>query len=143
MKILESQNAVLSNFEVYQHLLNEQYKFRDHERKKKVPRNAQTIVKEVLEYFKTPPSPLSQHPITYNGLTVHRLVDQLHNYELSKGEMIIILNVRPENLAVLSSCIEDFMTRFTEDQQNEMQAIIEQVLGPFPPKEHAEDGEAA
>lgn len=47
MKILESQNAVLTNFEVYQHLLNEQYKFKDHERKKKVPRNVQTIIKEV------------------------------------------------------------------------------------------------
>lgn len=47
MKILESQSAVLSNFEVYQHLLNEQFKFRDHERKKKVPRSVQTITKEV------------------------------------------------------------------------------------------------
>lgn len=98
---------------------------------------------QVLEYFKTPPSPLSQQPVTYNGFTIHRLVDQLHDYDLSKGEMIIILNVRPENLAVLSACIEDFMTRFTEDQQNEIQAIIEKVLGPFPLREHAEDGEAA
>lgn len=98
---------------------------------------------QVLEYFKTPPNPLSQQPIVYNGFTIHRLVDRLQEYDLSKGEMIIILNVRPENLAVLSACIEDFMTRFTEDQQNEIQVIIEEVLGPFPPKEHAEDGEAA
>lgn len=47
MKILESQNAILTNFEVYQHLLNEQYKFKDPERKKKVPRATQTIIKEV------------------------------------------------------------------------------------------------
>lgn len=52
----------------------------------------------------------------------------------------MILNVRPENPAILSTCIEDFMTRFTEDQQNEIQAIIEDVLGPFPQRE--EDGEA-
>ncbi|KAF3766310.1 hypothetical protein M406DRAFT_339562 [Cryphonectria parasitica EP155] len=143
MKILESQNAVLTNFEVYQHLLNEQYKFKDHERRKKVPRNVQTIVKEVLEYLKTSPNPFSQQPITYNGFTINRLVDRLHNYDLTKGEMIMILNVRPENLAILSSCIEDFMTRFTEDQQQEIQTIIEEVLGPFPVREHAEEGEEA
>lgn len=50
MKILESQNAVLTNFEVYQHLLNEQHKFKDPERKKKVPRSTQTIIKEVRVY---------------------------------------------------------------------------------------------
>lgn len=55
--------------------------------------------------------------------------------------MIMILNVRPENPAVLSACVEDFMTRFTEDQQAEIQAIIEELLGPFPQREEAgEDG---
>lgn len=54
----------------------------------------------------------------------------------------MILNVRPENLAVLSTCIENIYGRYTEDQQNEIQAIIEEVLGPFPPKEYAgEEGE--
>lgn len=46
MKILESQNAVLTNFEVYQHMLNEQHKFKQPDRKKKVPRNVQNIIKE-------------------------------------------------------------------------------------------------
>lgn len=53
----------------------------------------------------------------------------------------MILNVRPENPAILSACIEDFMTRFAEDQQNEIQAIIEETLGPFPQREEAEEGE--
>lgn len=47
MKILESQNALLSNFEVYQHMLNEQHKFSDRDRKKKVPRSVQALIKEV------------------------------------------------------------------------------------------------
>lgn len=46
MKILESQNAVLSNFEVYQHVLNEQHKFKHPDRKRKVPRSVQNIIKE-------------------------------------------------------------------------------------------------
>lgn len=47
MKILESQSAVLTNFEVYQHLLNQEYEFKQHDRRKKVPRSVQNIVKEV------------------------------------------------------------------------------------------------
>lgn len=47
MKILESQNAVLTNFEVYQHLINEQHKFKEPDRRKKVPRSVQSIVKDV------------------------------------------------------------------------------------------------
>lgn len=82
---------------------------------------------------------MSQQPITYNGFTIRRLVEKLRDYDLSKGETIMILNVRPENLAILSACVED-MTRYTEDQQNEIQAIIEEVLGPFPPREQPEEG---
>lgn len=47
MKILESQSAILTNFEVYQHLLNEQQKARLPERKRQVPRNVQTVIREV------------------------------------------------------------------------------------------------
>lgn len=67
-------------------------------------------------------------------------MEKLRDYDLTKGEMIMILNVRPENGAVLSACVDDFVTRFNEDQQMEIQTIIEEVLGPFPPKEHAEEG---
>lgn len=143
MKILESQSAVLTNFEVYQHLLNEQWKFRQPDRKKKVPRATQTIIKEVLEYLRTAPNPFAQTPTPYDGFTVGRLVTRLADYDLSKGENIMILNVRPENPAILSTCIEDFMTRFTEDQQAEIQAIVEQVLGPFPQKEGEQEQDDA
>lgn len=48
MKILESQSAVLSNFEVYQHLLTEQAKYqKNYERKKQVPKNLQLAISQV------------------------------------------------------------------------------------------------
>lgn len=47
MKVLESQSATLTNFEVYQHLLNEQQKAKLPDRKRQVPRNLQTVIKEV------------------------------------------------------------------------------------------------
>lgn len=99
---------------------------------------------QVIEYLRTSPNPFSQDPITYDGFTIGRLVTRLSDYDLTKGETIMILNVRPENAAILSTCIEDFMTRFTEDQQNEIQAIIEEVLGPFPQREEEQqEGEGA
>lgn len=99
---------------------------------------------QVIEYLRTSPNPFGQDPITYDGFTIGRLVTRLSDYDLTKGETIMILNVRPENAAILSTCIEDFMTRFTEDQQNEIQVIIEEVLGPFPQREEEQqEGEAA
>ncbi|KUI58647.1 DNA-directed RNA polymerase III subunit rpc9 [Cytospora mali] len=136
MKILESQNAVLTNFEVYQHLLSEQAKYqKNYERKKQTPKNLQTVIREIIEHFRTSPDPLSQRPITYDSSTIGRLVERLRDYDLTKGEVIMILNVRPENIAILNCLVEDAESRFNEDQQNEMIAIIEEVLGPFPVKE--------
>lgn len=100
------------------------------------------MYRQLLEYLRTTPNPFAQKPVTYNGFTIHRLVEKLSPYDLTKGETIMILNVRPENLAVLSTCIENVHGRYNEDQQNEIQAIVEEVLGPFPPKEYAaEEGE--
>ncbi|CAN8103968.1 unnamed protein product [Discula destructiva] len=141
MKILESQSAVLTNFEVYQHMLNQEYEFKQPDRKRKVPRSVQNLVKELLEYFRTAPNPFAQEPLTYNGFTIRRLITRLDPYELTKGETIMILNIRPENLAVLSTCIEDLIGRYNDDQQAEILAIIEEVLGPFPPKEYVAEGE--
>lgn len=92
--------------------------------------------------MRTAPNPFGQKPVTYNGFTIRRLVEKLQDYDLTKGEMIMILNNRPENAAILNACIEDLITRFTEDQQYEILAIVEEVLGPFPPKEEVADEDA-
>lgn len=69
------------------------------------------------------------------------MVARLDQYDLAKGETIMILNLRPENLAVLSTCIENLIDRYTDDQQAEMLAIIEEILGPFPPKDETPEEE--
>lgn len=93
----------------------------------------------MLEYLQTAPNPFAQKPLTYNGFTIRRLITRIDQYDLAKGEVMMILNLRPENAAVLSTCIEDLMGRFTEDQINEILAVIEEVLGPFEPKEHYDE----
>jgi len=61
MKILESQNALLSNFEVYQHIVDQRK--RDKAQGRRVPGNAHQVMTEVrLSFFapdtkKTRPSP--------------------------------------------------------------------------------------
>lgn len=70
-------------------------------------------------------------------------MEQLQPYDISKGEMIMILNVRPTNAAVLSACIEDLPVRLTDDQQNELLGIITEVLGQFPLPDGQDDGGAA
>ena len=69
-------------------------------------------------------------------------MEQLQPYDITKGEMIMILNLRPINAAVLCTCVEDMAERFTDDQQIEMLNIIAEVLGQFPPRED-QGGDAA
>ncbi|KAG6360607.1 hypothetical protein INS49_011671 [Diaporthe citri] len=138
MKVLESQSAILTNFEVYQHLLNEQQKSKLPDRKRQVPRNLQTAIKEVIDQLRTQPDPLSQRPVTYDATSISRLVERLRDFDLTKGETIMIVNQRPDNPAVLAACVEDAESRFDEEKQQEILAIIAEVLGPLPVKEAAE-----
>lgn len=99
---------------------------------------------QVLYYLRTAPSPLSQKPLTYDADSIARLVERFRDYDLTKGEMIMIINQRPANGAQLDACVEDMFDRFTEDQQNEMLEIIAEVLGSPPPREEEPDeGEGA
>jgi hypothetical protein len=47
MKILESQSAVLSNYEVYTHLIAQRERYAKKELKGRRPGNLETVVKEV------------------------------------------------------------------------------------------------
>jgi hypothetical protein len=153
MKILESQNAVLSNYEVYQHLVDHQRTLKTKQRRG--PGNLATLIKEVchvlfmagiyvyihadmpqvLAYLQTPPSPLSKQEQThhYDGEVVTRLLEGLANanlnQDLAKGEVLMILNLRPSSIAVLSTVIEDMEERFSDDEQAAILEVIVQVLG--------------
>ena len=49
--------------------------------------------------------------------------------DLSKGEMLMIVNLRPTNIAVLNTVVEDMLERFTEDEQQTIIDIITETLG--------------
>ncbi|KAM0665151.1 hypothetical protein MY8738_002409 [Beauveria namnaoensis] len=141
MKIIEAQSAVLPNYEVYQHVAaqKDQYK----KTKRRGPPNMETVARELLQYLRTAPSPLSQTPITYTPSCIKTLIERLQPFELSKGEVVMILNLRPSSVAALNTVIEDMGERYTEDEQEQLVTIISEVLGQFdePEPQEAADGD--
>ncbi|KAG6062014.1 hypothetical protein E4U17_005376 [Claviceps sp. LM77 group G4] len=129
MKIIEAQSAVLSDYEVYQHLSDQRNSYKQN--KRRGPPNMETVVRELLQYLRTEPNPLSQQPLTYTLDCIAQLLEKLRPYELSKGEVVMVLNLRPASVAGLNTIIEDMSERFSEEQQEDMVNIVAQVLGRF------------
>lgn len=105
----------------------------------------------MLAYLRQKPSPLEKQDETqaYNASAIPRLLEKMREAELSseltKGEMLSILNLRPTSVAVLSAAIEDMEERFSEEEQNKIVDIIVEVLGRDEPEaggegEEMEDG---
>lgn len=109
---------------------------------------------QVTTYLTTKPSPLEkqQEEQTYSPTAIPRLLEKLREAnlpaELTKGELLSILNLRPSSSALLSTAIEDMEERFNEEEQNKIVDIIAEVLGRTETEEGAEgdemdaDGEA-
>ncbi|KAH6604883.1 hypothetical protein Trco_006590 [Trichoderma cornu-damae] len=129
MKVMEAQAAVLTNYEVLQHL--SQQKDRYKQRKRRGPPNLETVVRELIQYLQSYPNPLSQKPSAYDPGCISRLLERLSPYELSKGEVVMILNLRPASVAALNTIIEEMGERFSDEQQEEMVTIVLEVLGQF------------
>lgn len=129
MKVVEAQAAVLSNYEVLQHLTQQKDRYK--QRKRRGPPNLETVVRELIQYLQSYPNPLSQKPSTYTPGCISQLLERLSPYELSKGEVVMILNLRPASVAALNTVIEEMSERFSDEQQEEMVNIILEVLGQF------------
>lgn len=87
------------------------------------------------------PSPLSQTPITYTPSCIKTLIERLQPFELSKGEVVMILNLRPSSVAALNTVLEDMGDRYTESEQEQLVSTISEVLGQFDEPEPQEAAE--
>lgn len=188
MKVLEAQNAILTNYEVYSHLADQRERYV--QSKRKGPPNFETVVREVrlspsprtymlpptrqrgvdppkgetehdttnrliktyterkspsrnpnrpqaLQYFRTRPSPLSHDPITYTPECIAQLLERLRPYDLTKAEVIMLFNHRPETIATLNTVVEDLEERFSTEDQEALIGIVVEVLGQTPAAEEA------
>ena len=88
-----------------------------------------SLTTQVLQYLKHSPSPFSQPHTHYTSEAIVRLMSQLQVFKVSKGEILMILNLRPVSVAGLNAVLEDMGDRFTDIEQEDMLAIIAQVLG--------------
>ncbi|TVY56221.1 DNA-directed RNA polymerase III subunit rpc9 [Lachnellula cervina] len=142
MKILEAQSATLTNYEVYTHLVDQGNRYQDirkyaeKDKNGKIPENVVrrpgnlwTLRKELLEYFREAPSPLACQPIPYNDGTIRTLLKELRRWEITKGEVIMMLNLRPTTLENLNSIIQEMEGRFGEEDQTGILDVITRVLG--------------
>jgi hypothetical protein len=74
---------------------------------------------------------LSQKPLSYDNDSIGRLLQRLRNYEITKGEMIMMINLRPTSKANLNTVIEDLEDRFNEVEQEDIVNGVVEVLGKF------------
>lgn len=56
-------------------------------------------------------------------------MEALRQYGLTKPELIQIINLRPDNIGVLDTIIEEMDQRYTEDEQQEILAKVKRELG--------------
>ncbi|CRK20713.1 hypothetical protein BN1723_002680 [Verticillium longisporum] len=84
------------------------------------------------------PNPLAQRPLPYSQDCIKQLIQRLHPYELAKGEMIMIFNLRPASASALNTIIEDMEDRFDEDKQAEIVDIIAEFYIPDRPWRHVD-----
>lgn len=101
----------------------------------------------MLTYLREKPSPLAKQDETqaYSPSAIPRLLEKLREAnlpsELTKGELLSILNLRPSSSALLSTAIEDMEERFSEAEQNRIVDIITEVLGRDQPEEAGGEGD--
>ncbi|KAF4637174.1 hypothetical protein G7Y89_g911 [Cudoniella acicularis] len=148
MKILEAQAATLTNYEVYTHLVDQrvrhekldddersqrsakkEWKHRRQNEEGRRPGNLNTLRKELLEYLCEAPSPLGSKPFPYGEQTIRNLLEALRPWDLTKGEVIMIVNLRPTKLENLNVIIEQMDDRFPEEDQVRLLHVIAEVLG--------------
>ncbi|KZF25281.1 hypothetical protein L228DRAFT_236396 [Xylona heveae TC161] len=139
MKILETQSAPLTNYEVLTHLQSMRKRY-DAEHSVKSG-NLETVMKELTDYLTTTPSPLAgEHE--YTDETIPKLMSALEPYDLTKAEMLMIFNIRPESQGVLDTIVEELDMRLDEKQQEEIVEHVARILGRAPePEGEGEDAE--
>lgn len=155
MRVVEVRDAFLSDYEVLQHLskMERQYKWDDEslaefKKKKKHgkvrPYNNPTlqgITRDTLTYLKQskytpseeeeqlPPDQRKPAPLcNLNDESFTTLVQGLNQFELFQAEKLQIVNQMPVQIVHLYSIVEECDTRFTEEQIEQILALVAQHI---------------
>ncbi|KAI9840439.1 MAG: hypothetical protein M1838_004065 [Thelocarpon superellum] len=93
-------------------------------------------MKELTEYLRRDPSPLAS-PSGFSNATIRALFGAMQPYNLTKAEMLMLLNLRPQSIPVLDAIIEEMEARFTNEEQERILAVVEEILDRGPDQDVA------
>ncbi|KAA6414537.1 MAG: hypothetical protein FRX48_01286 [Lasallia pustulata] len=131
MKIVATQSATLSNYEVLTHLTSTRAKssLRHSADPRSSPMkspNLETVTKELTDYLspRRPPPPIPTpappYASAYTPSTIKILLTSLRAYDLTKAELLMILNLRPADMGLLDCVVEECDMRFSAEEQEEI-----------------------
>ncbi|TPX45276.1 hypothetical protein SeMB42_g04062 [Synchytrium endobioticum] len=122
MVIEDAAEAMLSDFEAYEFLK----KMRPHRQNKPEFSDLNIIERDVLHYLEDKPaaSQKAEH--------VQQFTLSMSKFDLTKAELLQLVNWRPKDLLELAMFVSDLESRFTSDQHEEMLSIITSLLPPAP-----------
>ncbi|KAJ1721367.1 hypothetical protein LPJ53_004091 [Coemansia erecta] len=120
MEVIDRQQALLSNYEVFLVLSEEDERQKDVKTKRRVryPENVTTLMFEGLQYLNDTAC------TTQSAEQIKDLKEALAEYELTKGEILQIINIRPTQPVELSFIIEECGDRFEVADLEEMCEIV-------------------
>ncbi|KAJ2740752.1 hypothetical protein H4S06_006033 [Coemansia sp. BCRC 34490] len=134
MEVLDRQKALLTNHEVYIVLKEEEDRHKAAKMAEdiKYPENVTTLQFEALQYLNDSPC------VTQSSEQISQIKELLLAYDLTKAEVLQIINLRPKTPVELHLIIEECGERFTIEGLDE---LIELILSALPQDEHGEAAE--
>ncbi|KAJ1761818.1 hypothetical protein LPJ77_002015 [Coemansia sp. RSA 2523] len=128
MEVIDRQEALITNYEALMVLreadvLNEADKRKQKDTARHMcPENVTTLRFEALAYLEKTAC------TSQSGEQLAQLKEQLLEYELTKGEILQILNLRPKSVVELHLLVEDCTERFLVEEIEQLVSIILEVL---------------
>ncbi|KAJ3173489.1 hypothetical protein HDU88_002575 [Geranomyces variabilis] len=97
-------------------------------------RDLYAIEDEVVTHLRTTPC------AEQNEECIKAFMAALRKYDLTKGEKLMLLNLRPKSVAELNPMVEDLDSRMKEEAQLALVQLVTEML-PYTPPEGEEGGE--
>ncbi|ORX90441.1 calcitonin gene-related peptide-receptor component protein-like protein [Basidiobolus meristosporus CBS 931.73] len=131
MEIVQTRSALLSNYEVFS-LLKEQENERKQQVQHKHPENLLTIEFEVVQFLEGTPSG------TQTPEQLADFLESIKDFGLTKAEKLQILNLRPRSAVEIHLLIEECEERFSQERLEELINLVAEKL----PRDDDEEVEA-
>jgi len=75
-------------------------------------------------------SPLPPYnPPNYKPAKIRNLVLRLKGYNLTKAELLMVTNLKPDDLGFLDCVVEECDLRFSAEEQEEILGVVEECIG--------------